>query len=82
MGAPVEDAPEDAVLVLDGLFLHRSELRTRWDFSILLDVPPAVAAQRLLRRDGEPPRRRHVGARELYLADADPARYASLVLPW
>jgi uridine kinase len=42
----LQDAPADAVLVLDGLFLHRSQLRAWWDLSVLLDVPPAVAALR------------------------------------
>jgi hypothetical protein len=41
---------------LDGLFLHRSQLRAWWDLSVLLDVPPAVAALRLQLRDGNPPR--------------------------
>jgi len=52
----LQDAPADAVLVLDGLFLHRSQLRAWWDLSVLLDVPPAVAALRLQLRDGNPPR--------------------------
>jgi uridine kinase len=72
----------DAVLILDGLFLHRPELRARWDLSILLDVPPEVAAERQRERDGEPPRARYVRGQELYLAEAEPARHASLVLPW
>src|SRR5206468_5878253 len=32
-------APEGSVLILDGLFLHRQELRDTWDFSIFLDAP-------------------------------------------
>jgi uridine kinase len=79
---PPEDAPADAALILDGLFLHRPSLRGRWDLSILLDVPPAVAAQRLLWRDGKPTRHRYVHGQELYFADADPAARATLVLPW
>jgi uridine kinase len=39
-GTPVEpereDAPEDAVLLVDGLTLHREQLRPWWDLSILL----------------------------------------------
>ena len=79
--APLEDAPHDAVLLLDGLFLHRPELRDRWDLSILLDVAPEVAAARLLQRDGKPTRHRYVRGMELYFAAAEPARHASLVLP-
>ena len=77
-----ETAPADALLLLDGLFLHRAELRAWWDLSILLDVPPAIAAQRLLLRDGKPTRHRYSRGQEIYFADAQPARHASLVLPW
>lgn len=80
--APPEVAPRDAALLLDGLFLHRQELLGRWDASILLDVPPAVSAQRLLEREGAPTRQRYVRGQELYFAAADPAAHASLVLPW
>jgi uridine kinase len=61
--AKLEQAPSDAILVLDGLFLHRRELVSRWDLSMWLDVPPRIAARRLLTRDGQPPRHveRHAG---------------------
>jgi uridine kinase len=80
--AKLEEAPSDAILVLDGLFLHRRELLSRWDLSIWLDVPPQIAALRLLRRDGEPTRRRYVRGNELHAADAKPTVRASLVLAW
>lgn len=78
---PVTTEP-DSVLLLDGLFLHRPELRDRWDVLILLDVPFAVAAQRMARRDGAPPDERYVVGQQLYFREADPARHATLVLPW
>lgn len=41
--APVESrwvtAPDDAVLVVDGIFLHRPELRELWNWSIRLEAP-------------------------------------------
>lgn len=77
-----ESAPQDAMLVLDGLFLHREELRDRWDLSILLDVPPSVAAERLLTRDGAGPTPRYVHGQELYFAACDPRSCATLLLPW
>jgi uridine kinase len=82
VAAAPEDAPADAVLVLDGLFLHRERLRGWWDLSVLLDVPPDVAAARLLQRDGVPTRDRYVRGQELYFADADPHRRATLVVGW
>jgi uridine kinase len=80
--AEIEDAPDDAVLLVDGLFLHRNELLVWWDFSILLEVEPAVAARRLQRREGKPTRQRYVRGQELYFAEAKPTDRASLVLPW
>jgi uridine kinase len=77
-----ENAPADAVLIVDGLFLHHTRLRRWWDFSILLDVPAATAAQRLLERDGAPPADRYVRGQALYFADSEPQVHASLVLPW
>ena len=77
-----EQAPPDAVLLLDGLFLHREELRDRWDLSILLDVPPDVAGERIHAREGKPNRRRYIRGLQLYFEACDPASRASLVLPW
>ena len=77
-----EPAPPGALLLLDGLFLHRDELRGRWDLSILLDVPPDVAAARMLERDGKPNRPRYILGLRRYFAECDPASRASLVLPW
>ena len=54
--APVESAwvaaPRDAVLIVDGIFLHRPELRDLWDWSVWLDVPYEVAYARMALRDG------------------------------
>ena len=57
--APVESqwvtAPRDAVLVVDGIFLHRRELRNLWDWSVWLEVPRPVAFARMALRDGSDP---------------------------
>ncbi|MCC9203626.1 uridine kinase [Arthrobacter sp. zg-Y769] len=89
---PVLAAP-DAVVLIDGLFLHREELREYWDFSVFLDVPFDVTASRMAVRDGpameRPPtglvvkdRRadRYVGGQLQYFAAADPAARADLLL--
>jgi uridine kinase len=77
-----EQAPEDAVLVIDGLFMHAPPLRTRWDLSILLDVAPDVAAERFRLRDGAAPTARYQRGQKLYFADCDPRSRATLLLPW
>ncbi len=82
-------AAADAVVVVDGMFLHREELRGFWDYSLFLDVPFEVAAARMALRDGPgaappsavPPNRdRYVGGQQRYFAAADPASRADLVL--
>jgi uridine kinase len=78
----MQDAPDNAVLLLDGIFLHRPELRHWWDLSIWLAVQPPTAAERLQRRDGQPPHPRYLKGQELYIAEAKPKHHASLVVPW
>ncbi|MFY1668421.1 uridine kinase [Plantactinospora sp. WMMB334] len=56
-------APPAAVLVVDGLFLHRDELVTAWDLTVFLDVPFAETARRMAARDGTPPDPEHPGVR-------------------
>ncbi len=81
-----EVAPPGAVLVLDGLFLHRDELAGLWDLSIWLDVPFHVAAARLAARDGSHPDPEHpsiaryVEAHRLYFAACDPVNRADVVI--
>ena len=79
-------APRDAVLVVDGIFVHRSELRDLWDWSVWLEVPYRVAYARMALRDGSDPdpdaaaNARHREGQELYLRDADPRTAASVVI--
>lgn len=48
-------AGPDAVLIVDGVFLHRPELIGLWNYTIWLDVPPvAPAAAPTLEADGAP----------------------------
>lgn len=81
-----ETAPESAVLVLDGIFLHRPELRACWDFSVFLRVDFATSFARMAVRDGSPPdprdaaNRRYVKGQQLYLAEATPERHATVVI--
>lgn len=79
-------APAGSVVVIDGLFLHRDGLAHVWDFSIFLDVPFEVTAQRMAARDGSnsdachPAMRRYVEAQMLYFAQCAPQRRASAVI--
>jgi uridine kinase len=88
--APVLSAwqtgPADLVLIVEGVFLNRPELRGLWDYSIYLDVPMADAYARLAAERGfdadplAPANERYRGGQERYLAEMDPAQVASAVV--
>jgi uridine kinase len=81
-----ERASDDAVLVFDGIFLHRPELRDTWDFSVFLRVDFATSFARMGVRDGSPvdvsdaANHRYLEGQRLYLAEASPERYATVVV--
>lgn len=92
---PVEAPPEpgsgrSAVLLVDGIFLHRPELDDLWDASIWVEVPFEVSVPRGNARFGEVDAKgadpasegnaRYVGGQRLYLADVDPVTRATWVL--
>ena len=75
-----------AVLVVDGIFLHRDELVDVWDFSVFLRASFEHATRRWRRRDGVGPESasfpgdRYVEGQRLYLTSCDPERRASMVV--
>jgi len=81
-----QTAPPGAVLLVDGLFLHRDELIGAWDFSVFLEVPFTETARRMSRRDGTAPDpshpsvRRYVEAQRLYFAACNPQARATVVI--
>ncbi|WP_238164185.1 AAA family ATPase [Kribbella pittospori] len=83
---PYQVAPPGAVLVVDGLFLHRNELKNAWDLSIFLDVPFNITIQRMSHRDGtnpdpnHPTVRRYVDAQHLYFKTCNPHQKADILI--
>ncbi len=83
---PEEDVPADAILLFDGVFLHRRELVSFWDATIYLDVPFEVTVSRAAERDGWPAEveavenRRYVEGQRLYLRECNPQAVASIVV--
>jgi uridine kinase len=81
-----ECAPPGAVLLLDGLFLHRDELRAFWDYSVYLDVDVRVSIPRGAARNGGDPdpasahNRRYVEGQRIYHERAQPASRATIVI--
>lgn len=85
--APVEaqwvTGPRDAVLIVDGIFLHRPQLRAVWDWSVWLEVPFTTSYARMALRDGcdpdpdAPSNARYRRGQDLYLAEAAPRSAAT-----
>jgi uridine kinase len=88
--APLEEAPANAVLVVDGVFLLRPELVAHWDYRIFVEVPFAVALERAMRRDlalfgsAEAVRvryqQRYIPGQQLYFAAARPQERADAIV--
>jgi uridine kinase len=84
--APFEEAKRDAVLLFNGVFLLRPELREHWDFSIFVraefdvTVPRAESRDRELFGGAEQVRRRYeeryVPGQRLCLSEVEPERWA------
>ncbi|MFU8945798.1 uridine kinase [Mycetocola zhadangensis] len=78
--------PKDATLIVDGVFLHRPELRGLWHYSIWLDVSLAEAYARLASTigvDADPTaasNARYVGGQELYQRESGPRTRAFAVI--
>ena len=79
--------PSRGVVLVDGVFLLRAELRDCWDLSILMNVSEGEGMRRALARaggDSEELRRlneaRYIAGYRLYRDDAEPEKAADLVI--
>lgn len=88
--APQQQASPTAALIVDGIFLHRPELRACWDLSIFLYVDFAVSMARNATREGTPNAanpetpsyQRYVGGQQRYLAECAPQQQADIVIDY
>ncbi|WP_136051276.1 uridine kinase [Microbacterium sp. K36] len=86
LDAPAHHLTAPSVIVVDGIFLHRRELRAVWDFSVFLRVDFAVSAARMARRDGSDPdpeaasNRRYIEGQRIYLREDAPERHAAVIV--
>lgn len=84
--AETVDVPNDAVVIVEGLFLHRDELVRRWDLSVFLEVPFSESVRRMAGRDGTPSDvghpylRRYVEGQRHYLSTYAPRQRATYVV--
>jgi uridine kinase len=86
LDTPPVEVPADAVLIVDGIFLNRPELRGIWHWSVWLHVPASLAYARMAERDGVDPdpeaesNAGYRGGQALYARDADPRRTATAIV--
>lgn len=81
-------AEAGAILLLDGIFLHRPELLAYWDVSVWLEVPFSVSIPRGATRGdgfGSPDpyaesNRRYIEGQRLYRLEAAPEQHATFVI--
>lgn len=84
--APEHHAAPGLMLIFDGIFLHRPELRNYWDFSVFLRVGFEHSIGRCAVRDGgspdpwSPENRRYVIGQQLYFRQCNPERCATVVI--
>ncbi|RJQ79305.1 uridine kinase [Pseudonocardiaceae bacterium YIM PH 21723] len=80
------DAPEDSVLLVDGVFAFRPEIDEFWDHRIWLEIDAELSVRRGELRDGADPqqaslhRSRYLPAERIYLAEADPRSRVNVVI--
>ena len=83
---PPSVVPERGLLIVDGIFLQRDELRDFWDVAVFLDVPFEVSVARMAVRDGSDPdpahpsQARYVEGQRIYFDTCDPRGRADVVV--
>lgn len=83
---PFEAADPAAILIVDGIFLHRVELRAHWDLTVFLDVAFTETARRMALRDGtspdpdHPSMRRYIEGQREYLRQCHPQQRATILI--
>jgi uridine kinase len=88
--SPLQEADPTAVLLFDGVFLQRPELREYWDFTVFVTVDFEVALDRAKQRDGvlfggiaiakQMYKQRYIPGQKLYFAECRPAERADVVI--
>jgi uridine kinase len=88
--APLLKAPEDAILLCDGIFLQRQELVEDWDFVIFLQISTSTSLERARKRDlallhdldtiDERYQKRYIPAQQFYLTTCQPQLTADMLI--
>jgi uridine kinase len=84
--APIDELPFEpppgAVLLVDGIWLHKPELRDAFDLTVWLAVDRQLALARAIARDGMPERyaARYFPAETRYIEEVRPEKIADIVV--
>ncbi|MGD8751191.1 MAG: hypothetical protein PVG14_07200 [Anaerolineales bacterium] len=88
--SPIRQARKDSILLFDGIFLMRPELRGCWDFRIFIEVEFEVVIERVKSRDqelfGTPEQvhqryiQRYIPAQRAYLQSCQPKELADVIV--
>jgi uridine kinase len=88
--AEAVQATDDSILVFEGVFLFRPELRRYWDFKIFVEIDFETSLQRALKRDldlfSEPEeiikryREKYIPGQKIYLESEKPQSLADVVI--
>ena len=86
VNAPKQIAEPGAILIFDGVFLHRPELWHYWDFSVFLEVAFEISIPRGAQRgEGSPDPKapenwRYVEGQKIYLNTCKPGQHATIII--
>ncbi len=84
--SPEEIAPYRAILIIDGIFLHRPELKSFWTYSVFLKAPFEVTIPRGAQRGTGSPdilaatNVRYIEGQRIYLRECQPHALANIVV--
>lgn len=85
---PEQVANQNAVLLVDGIFLQQPALADVWDLTIFLDVPFTATFARMAVRDGspadeaDPANQRYRKGQQMYLTECDPKATAAVLVDY
>ena len=88
--SPYQEADPDSILIFDGVFLLRPEIREYWDYSIFLVVNFDTSLERAKVRDSglfgseelvyKRYQSRYIPGQRIYLSQANPEQWATIVI--
>ena len=88
--APIQKAANDAIVIIDGVFLYKQDLVNYWDLKILLDTDDETAIKRGARRDTERlgsyeiARQkyidRYIASQTIYYSEESPQKRADIII--